>query len=96
MQNPHRTIFAHLPKESEAPLTETFERCYVPEVSLLAGVAKLAYAADSKSSSNGDSTTSKTSRNLTKISFKPTTGADFSPMFRPKMGESYRKSIGDI
>src|SRR4051812_35833143 len=34
---------------SEPPLTDTFERCYVPEVSLLAGVAKLAYAADSKS-----------------------------------------------
>ena len=31
------------------PLTDSFERCYVPEVALLAGVAKLAYAADSKS-----------------------------------------------
>jgi hypothetical protein len=30
------------------PGTKTFERCYVPEVALLAGVAKLAYAADSK------------------------------------------------
>src|SRR5262245_1354306 len=30
-------------------LTDSFERCYVPEVALLAGVAKLAYAADSKS-----------------------------------------------
>ena len=29
-------------------LTDSFERCYVPEVALLAGVAKLAYAADSK------------------------------------------------
>ena len=35
--------------EGEVPLTASFERCYVPEVSLLAGVAKLAYAADSKS-----------------------------------------------
>ena len=33
----------------EVPLTDSFERCYVPEVALLAGVAKLAYAADSKS-----------------------------------------------
>jgi len=33
----------------EVPLTGSFERCYVPEVSLSAGVAKLAYAADSKS-----------------------------------------------
>jgi hypothetical protein len=33
----------------ELPLTDSFERCYVPEVTLLAGVAKLAYAADSKS-----------------------------------------------
>src|SRR6478736_1133129 len=82
--------------DAEAPLTTLFERCYVPEVSLAAGVAKLAYAADSKSSANGDSTTSKTYRNLPKISFKPTTGADFSPMFRRKTGESYRKSIGDI
>jgi hypothetical protein len=30
-------------------LTDSFERCYVPEIALLAGVAKLAYAADSKS-----------------------------------------------
>ena len=36
-------------REGEVPLTDSFERCYVPEVSLLAGVAKLAYAADSKS-----------------------------------------------
>ena len=36
-------------EESEPPLTDTFERCYVPELALLAGVAKLAYAADSKS-----------------------------------------------
>src|SRR5262245_20491273 len=35
--------------ENPAPLTDSFERCYVPEVALLAGVAKLAYAADSKS-----------------------------------------------
>ena len=36
--------------ERPAPtLTDTFERCYVPELALLAGVAKLAYAADSKS-----------------------------------------------
>ena len=35
--------------ELELPLTDSFERCYVPEVALLAGVAKLAYAADSKS-----------------------------------------------
>ena len=35
--------------DAEAPLTGSFERCYVPEVALLAGVAKLAYAADSKS-----------------------------------------------
>ena len=34
---------------AELPLTDSFERCYVPEVALLAGVAKLAYAADSKS-----------------------------------------------
>src|SRR5688572_19391891 len=61
-----------------------------------AGVAKLAYAADSKSLANRLSTTSKTCRNLPKTSFKPTTGADFSPLFRQKMGESYRKSIGDI
>jgi integrase len=33
----------------EVPLTDSFDRCYVPEVALLAGVAKLAYAADSKS-----------------------------------------------
>jgi predicted nucleic acid-binding protein len=31
-------------EESEPPLTDTFERCYVPEPALLAGVAKLAYA----------------------------------------------------
>ena len=36
--------------KNEASLTHSFERCYVPEVALLAGVAKLAYAADSKSS----------------------------------------------
>jgi hypothetical protein len=36
-------------EESDVSLTASFERCYVPEVSLLAGVAKLAYAADSKS-----------------------------------------------
>ena len=36
-------------REGEVPLTDSFERCYVPEVALLAGVAKLAYAADSKS-----------------------------------------------
>ena len=35
--------------ELSAPLTDSFEGCYVPEVALLAGVAKLAYAADSKS-----------------------------------------------
>src|SRR5437867_1831804 len=35
--------------ESRVTLTGSFERCYVPEVALLAGVAKLAYAADSKS-----------------------------------------------
>src|SRR5947207_6457548 len=35
--------------ESEVLLTDSFPRCYVPEVALLAGVAKLAYAADSKS-----------------------------------------------
>jgi hypothetical protein len=29
-------------------LTDSFKRCYVPEVALAAGVAKLAYAADSK------------------------------------------------
>ncbi len=32
----------------EVPLTDSFERCYVPQVSLSAGVAKLAYAPDSK------------------------------------------------
>jgi hypothetical protein len=35
--------------ENSPPLTDSFERCYVPQVPLLAGVAKLAYAADSKS-----------------------------------------------
>ena len=35
-------------RDGEVPLTDSFERCYVPEVALLAGVAKLAYAADSK------------------------------------------------
>ena len=35
--------------ENPTPLTDSFQRCYVPEVALLAGVAKLAYAADSKS-----------------------------------------------
>jgi len=35
-------------RESEVPLTGSFERRYVPEVALSAGVAKLAYAADSK------------------------------------------------
>ena len=45
-------------------MTDIFERCYVPKPALSAGVAKLAYAADSKSSANGDSTTSKTYRNL--------------------------------
>ncbi len=35
--------------EAEVSLTGSFERCYVPEVAPLAGVAKLAYAADSKS-----------------------------------------------
>jgi hypothetical protein len=37
--------------ENRAPavlLTNSFEKCYVPEVAVLAGVAKLAYAADSK------------------------------------------------
>jgi hypothetical protein len=34
--------------ESEVLLTDSFPRCYVPEVALHAGVAKLAYAADSK------------------------------------------------
>ena len=52
-----------------------------------AGVAKLAYAADSKTPANGDSTTSKTYRNLPKISFKPTTGADFSPNKPTDLGE---------
>jgi hypothetical protein len=88
------TLFSNI--DPEVPLTGSFKWCYVPEVTFLAGVAKLAYAADSKTSANGDSTTSKTYRNLPKISFKPTTGADFSPMFRQKMGDSYRKSIGDI
>jgi hypothetical protein len=36
------------------------------------------------------------SRGLRIESFKPMTGADFSPMFRRKMGESCRKFIGDI
>jgi len=35
--------------KTAAPLTGSFERCYVPQVPLSAGVAKLAYAADSKS-----------------------------------------------
>jgi integrase len=35
--------------ETDAPLTHSSDRCYVPQVPLLAGVAKLAYAADSKS-----------------------------------------------
>src|ERR1043165_6403918 len=35
--------------KSSVPLTDSFKRCYVPEVALVAGVAKLAYAADSKS-----------------------------------------------
>jgi hypothetical protein len=35
-------------RDAEVPLTDSFERCYVPEVALSAGVAKLAYAADSK------------------------------------------------
>jgi hypothetical protein len=61
-----------------------------------AGVAKLAYAADSKASVKGESTTSKTCRNLSKTSFKPRTGAGFSPINRAKMCESYRKFIGDI
>ena len=82
--------------DDEVPLTDSFERCYVPEVALLAGVAKLAYAADSKSLANRLSTTSKACQNLPKTSFKPTTGADFSPLFPQKMGENYRKSIGDI
>jgi hypothetical protein len=47
-----------IPK-SDALLTRSFEGCYVPELALSAGVAKLAYAADSKSPANGDSTTSK-------------------------------------
>jgi hypothetical protein len=34
--------------DGEVPLTDSSERCYVPEVALSAGVAKLAYAADSK------------------------------------------------
>jgi hypothetical protein len=45
-----------------------------------AGVVKLAYAADSKTSANGDSKSYETYGNLQKTSFKPTTGADFSPM----------------
>jgi hypothetical protein len=32
----------------ELPLSDPFERCYVAGVTLSAGVAKLAYAADSK------------------------------------------------
>jgi len=48
----HKTDFAAFSGskngEDEPPLTGSFERCYVPEVTLLAGVAKLAYAADSK------------------------------------------------
>jgi hypothetical protein len=41
-------LWASKNREAEVPLTGSFERCYVPEVGLLAGVAKLAYAADSK------------------------------------------------
>jgi hypothetical protein len=49
----------------------------------LAGVAKLAYAADSKSLSYAISTTSEAYLKLPKTTLKPTTGADFSPIFRP-------------
>ncbi len=35
--------------KTPTPLTDSFESCYLPKVVLLAGVAKLAYAADSKS-----------------------------------------------
>jgi hypothetical protein len=76
-------------RDSEVPLTDSFESCYVPEVALLAGVAKLAYAANSKTSANHDSTTYKTYRNLPEISFKPRTGADFSPIVLSEKGESY-------
>jgi len=34
--------------DAEVPLTGSCESCYAPEVALLAGVAKFAYAADSK------------------------------------------------
>jgi len=34
--------------ENPTPLTDSFQRCYVPEVALLAGVAKLANAPHSK------------------------------------------------
>ena len=52
-QNSFCTILSATDGEGEAPLTGSFERCYVPEVALIAGVAKLAYAADSKSKLEG-------------------------------------------
>jgi len=51
-----------------------------------AWVAELADALDLKTPFSALSTTSETYQKLPKISFKPTTGADFSPISEAKAG----------
>jgi len=53
---------------------------------MFAWVAELADAPDLKSGVFCVSTTSEFYRNLPKTSFKPTTGADFSPISEAKPG----------
>jgi len=51
-----------------------------------AGMTELADVSDLKTPVSPFSTTSETYQKLPKISFKPTTGADFSPISEAKAG----------
>jgi hypothetical protein len=64
-------------------------------ISFQARVAKLADAPDLKSFGIAVSITSEAYLKIPKTTLKPTTGADLSPMIRPKAGESSGKLIGD-
>jgi hypothetical protein len=55
-------------------------------------VAELADAPDLKTLGRAFSTTSETYQKLPKISFKPTTGADFSPISEAKTGKADENS----
>jgi hypothetical protein len=63
-------------------------------------VAELVDAPDLKTPFGAFSTTSETYQKLPKTSFKPTTGADFSPISEAEAGvkrtKIHRRYIGDI